>query len=122
MRIILTTFAIAAALLLSGCASLEHANNTYGQVESVKFNHAGKVYDIYDRPDLSQLVIDPPTGDMLGGAIMQGLTFGAYPGSSGAVMRLVADDFLRERKCAVVSGWLVAEPLWEFTYTCQPAN
>lgn len=113
------TAALLLPLLLTGCANIQYAVDTYDHMPRQYFDHGGVEYPIHDRPDLSKLTIETPTSEALGTAVMQGLTFGAYPGSSAAALRPVVSAYLAPRGCQPVGAFLIMEPLWEFTYECE---
>lgn len=112
------TAALLLPLLLTGCASLDYASDAYRDSEPVEYQHGGKTFTIIDNPVDSKLLI-ADTGGSMGTAVMQGLTFGAYPGPSQAIFRPVIREFLAEhRTCEITGGWLLVDPWWEFEYQC----
>ncbi len=110
------------ALATAGCTQLQYIDETYGSVEPARFSHAGKVWTIHDKPAQGRMMISPSTADAARAGVIEGLTFGLAGNASGSegVFHGVAVAYLEERdsKCRVSNGALIADPQWEFFYTC----
>jgi hypothetical protein len=115
-----------AGLMLAGCTqALMEARETYGGVEIKSFTIDGDdAYRIFDRADLSQLVITPSLANAAAMGAVRGVTLGiveTLPRGNRfepAVLGYLAST--GRQGCRIVSSDLVQQPQWEFKYDCPP--
>ena len=119
------TVAIAAtALLLCGCAGVNHAQQYQG-VEVERFAWDGSTWRIFDKPSEGRLMITPTILRSARAGFFSGLTFGALdtdipkPRYQGAVVSWIETS--GRSGCTVTDGYEVVRPQWEFTYRCPAA-
>lgn len=120
MRVFVGFAAIAFAA--TGCTQLQYIDEIYGGVAPESFAYAGKTWKIQDKPSHGRMMISPSTADALRAGAIEGLTLGLSGNASGSegVFHGVAVAFLADKngKCKVSNGALIADPQWEFFYSC----
>lgn len=116
---------IIAALALTGCANIDYLNDNYGNAPQVSFKHADHYYEVFDKPAEKRLVISTAVGAAIGAGAIRGLTFGLINNHpSEPVMHQAVDAYLKStgRICEPGTGQLIADPEWEFHYSCTAVS
>lgn len=122
MRILIVLPLIAIA---AGCASKEliAKSSEYGVTHERIETEYGK-FNVYEHPDDSRLAVSSTMAGALGQGIAKGLTFGAgniLP-SEGSYQQ-AAEAYLAKHDvfagCRITNGYLLQEPIYEFTYECD---
>lgn len=116
-------------LTQAGCGNMGYVIKTYGDVEKTEIGHDGYTYRIFDRKDLSKVMITPSIGQALRGGAIKGATFGGINiQDDKGRFTSVANDYLGKENpakiCDVKSGKMILDPQWEFVYLCtdKPKN
>ncbi len=111
-----------AALTLGGCANLDYAADNYGNTPLTELDHDGHPYRVFDKPSQNRLMITSSIGSAIGGGLIRGATFGLFSNHpSEPVMQAAAAEYLKStnRACTLQTGQLIAQPQWEFRYSCK---
>lgn len=106
---------ILAALMMGGCAGVSHIIQTYSSVSPVDVPTSADNWQVFDRPDLGRIMVNPS----LGSALVTGVTL--YQGVAPKPMaQEAAESYLKNtgRTCTVTDGYIVQSPQWEFKYSC----
>lgn len=110
-------FAAAMCLLtLAACGEgVQYAVDTYRDVPLAEFTDTVDRWRIFDRPDLSRMMVTPS----IAAAAVQGATLNATAPTEAAALA-AAQGFLSStsRNCQATSVTIVAMTLYEATYTC----
>jgi hypothetical protein len=114
---------ILAALALSGCGNMGYVMKTYNSVDNTEFDYGGHTYRIFDRKDLSKVMITPSIGQAIRGGAIKGATFGGLniQDDKGRFTSVATTYLQKERPaetCEIKSGELILDPQWEFVYLC----
>jgi hypothetical protein len=114
----------AAVLVLSGCGKMGYVMDTYGSVDNTEIDFEGYTYRIFDRKDISKVMITPSIGQAMRGGAIKGATFGGLniQDDKGRFTNVAKAYLEKERPselCEVKSGEMVLDPQWEFVYLCN---
>lgn len=117
---------VLAAAALSGCGSFGYMASTYGAFSSVErsdFDYQDESYRIFDRKDLSKVMITASLGSALLNGAARGATFGGVNiDDDQSRYTSVASAYLAKDRsaqlCKVLDGKLLVTPQWEFVYLC----
>jgi hypothetical protein len=114
---------ILATLVLSGCGSIGYVMNTYGSVDNTEIDYEGHTYRIFDRKDISKVMITPSIGQAMRGGAIKGATFGGLniQDDKGRFTNVATAYLQKDRPseiCEVKSGEMILDPQWEFVYLC----
>lgn len=112
------------ALSSTGCGTLGYIVDTYDS-RSVKgdFEYQDATYRIFDRKDLSKVMVTPSIGSSMGNGFVRGSTLGAV-NLHDDITRFtsVASAYLAKDRanqlCKVIDGKMLISPQWEFIYLC----
>ncbi len=97
---------------------------TYGDVDKTEYDHDGYTYRIFDRKDISKVMITPSIGQSFRSGAIKGATFGGVniQDDKGRFTG-VANGYLTKENatklCEVKSGVMILDPQWEFVYICN---
>ena len=118
--------AVLSASTLSGCGTMGYMMGTYGATSDAvrsDFDYQDSTYRIFDRKDLSKVMITSSLGDAALHGAARGATFGGVNidddqtrFSSATSAYLVKDRPMQS--CKVLDGKLLMTPQWEFVYLC----
>jgi hypothetical protein len=116
-------FCVAAlAGLLSGCAGLNYAMENYKGVEVQNVEYQGHPWRVFDKPAENRMMVTPSIGRAMGLGAVSGITLGAAsPDLPKPEIQGAAEAWLIKtgRTCQITDGYVIANPQWEFKYTCQ---
>ncbi len=123
MKISILAVAISTSTLF-GCANMGYVINTYGGMDHSEIEHEGYTYRIFDRKDLSKVMITPSLGQSIRGGAIKGATFGGVniQDDKGRFTGVAIDYLNKEnpaKLCEVKSGEMILDPQWEFIYLCN---
>jgi hypothetical protein len=107
-------------LVLSGCAGLDAAEE-YSDVDHVSYAVDGSTWWIWDKPRESRVMVSPNPGRSMGQGFWSGLTLGAADTEipKPQYQRVVEAWLARTgRRCAILDGYKLIKPQWEFKYRC----
>lgn len=118
-------FALLIAISTSGC-SFGYMLENYGAMTPVirsDFDYQGETYRIFDRKDLSKVMITPSLGSAALHGAARGATFGGVNiDDDQTLFAQVASAYLIKDRaaqlCKILEGKLLTTPQWEFVYLC----
>lgn len=115
--------AVAAAIGLSGCAGMSRLNS-YGFRMADAQVHVGRAgYNIWVHPVDSTIIVQERLSGALGGAVVEGFTFGIAETSPALVIpRHAAAAYLARFDCRVEDAYLLEDITTEIAYSCQGAT
>jgi hypothetical protein len=117
---------ILVSLLMTGCGTMGYMVSTYGAMSDAvwsDFDYQDATYRIFDRKDLSKIMVTASLGDAALHGAARGATFGGVnidddqPRYTSATSAYLAKD-RPSQVCRVTNGKLLVTPQWEFVYLC----
>lgn len=121
MKTLLLPTLLSAATLLTGCAGIYYAGDTYGTARKTDIDVAGITYVVSDRSDLGKMFIR----NSIGSAFDNGTRANtATDGDKDIVidMKQAGQKYLAGRgkkDCTLDSGKEIANLQYEFSYKCK---
>lgn len=114
------------SLAISGC-SFGHIIENYGAFSPVvrsDFDYQNESYRMFDRKDLSTIMITASLGSAMTNGAVRDATFGGLnPDDDQTRYSNVASAYLAkdrpDKLCKVIEGKLLVTPQWEFVYLCS---
>lgn len=118
-----TVAAVAAAGTLAGCASPQTFARAMSYVQTVhRVEMPDDTYRVFDHPTENVVMTSPSIGRAMAAGAATGATLGlADPFTPEQLHEAAARKHLDQTgraHCEIVSGYLMAEPQYEFTYEC----
>lgn len=112
------------SLIVTGCGNMGYVIKTYSDVEKTEFDFEDNTYRVFDRKDISKVMITPSIGQSLRGGAIKGATFGGLniQDDKGRFTSVATAYLKKERPselCEVKSGEMILDPQWEFVYLCN---
>lgn len=111
------------AVLLSGCANINYIMDNYSGVELKEVATQYDTFRVFDKPTENRLMITSSIASSVGQGVVGGALFNpAIAASPEPVFHEAVELYLAQsgRKCEVQPGVLLAQPQWEFRYSCDP--
>lgn len=108
--------ALAGIVALSACGEgVQYAAETYRDVPLAEFSDTTDTWRIFDRPDLSRMMVTPSVG----AALIDGAALNTTAPSEAQALA-AAQGYLASAapECRVISVRVVATTLYEAAYTC----
>jgi hypothetical protein len=126
-KLVLITILALVTLTQSACGTMGHIVSTYGafsNVERSEFDYQGETYRMFDRKDLSKVMITPSLGTAAANGFVRGATlYSVNLDNDEARYKSVAVAFLAKERmqeiCSVTESKLLITPQWEFVYLCS---
>lgn len=124
-KVALLSLSIVTALIMTGCG-MGYMVSTYGAFSDAKWSdidYDGETYRIFDRKDLSKVMVTASLGSAALNGAARGATFGGVnidddqPRYTKATLAYLAKD-RSSQSCKVLDGKLLVTPQWEFVYLC----
>ncbi len=106
----------------AGCATVQYISRNYADVPVATVETPYDNFRVYDRPGDGRMMITSSFGSAIGQGVVAGLT---YNSAIGATPKYVFQEGVEKylagtgRRCSVTDGYLLAQPQWEFRYTCE---
>lgn len=118
-------FRLAPILMISACVSneMQIKSDEYGITHEVIATRFGQ-FNVYEHPSGRSLMVTPILGDVIGQAVVNGLTLGAADTTqSEGAMQEAADAYLKKHEvfkgCFISNGYLIQKPAYEFILECK---
>jgi hypothetical protein len=121
----LLALSVSAALMSAGC-TMGYMASTYGALSDAVWtdiDYEGETYRIFDRKDLSKVMITASLSSAALNGAVRGATFGGVnidddqPRYTKAATVYLAKDRIAQT-CKILEGKLLVSPQWEFAYLC----
>lgn len=115
---------LAVALLTTGCGNLGYIIKTYDATTTrSEFDYQDETYRIFDRKDLSKVMITPSLGSSALNGAARGATFGGVniDDDQTRFTKVATAYLVKDRAtqlCKILEGKLLLTPQWEFIYLC----
>ena len=122
MRLIEAIGLILVAATGAGCATVQYISRNYADVPVTNVTTAYDDFRVYDKPGEGRMMITSSLGSAIGQGVIGGLTYNPAIGATPKpVFQEAVEKYLASagRRCAVTDGYLLAQPQWEFRYTCD---
>jgi len=121
----LTALLVFVAVTQSACGNLGYIVQTYdSSTIRSDFDYQGDTYRIFDRKDLSKVMITPSLGSSALNGVARGATlFAVNVDDDKTRFTDVAVAYLAKDRtpqiCKILEGKLLVTPQWEFVYLCN---
>ncbi len=110
------------ALILSGCAGVNYAKETYEGAFHTEFKAAnGTIYRIFDQPEKSRLMIGLSSSQSAQQGFIRGLgASSGFGATSPVLMRDAGEGYLKStgRRCESRDITLIVDSQYEIRYRC----
>lgn len=109
---------------MTGCGNFGYIIKTYDSTATrSEFDYQDETYRIFDRKDLSKVMITPSLGASALHGAARGATFGGVNiDDNQTLFTNVTTAYLAKDRstqlCKVLEGKLLITPQWEFVYLC----
>lgn len=111
------------AFSLGGCANINYIMDNYSGVGIKEVATQYDTFRVFDKPAENRLMITSSIGSAIGQGLVGGATFNpTVAAAPEPVFHEAVEMYLAQsgRKCEVQPGVLLAQPQWEFRYSCDP--
>jgi hypothetical protein len=121
----LRVIALISALMLAGCAGVQHVIDHYQGIQPVEVQMPDDRYRIFDKPADGRMMVTSSIGSAAGQGFGSGLTLGIVDTTPPLpLFQAAAEAHLAgtgRSQCRVTQGYILVKPQFEFRYTCDPA-
>ncbi len=114
-----------AAIVLGGCASMDHMMQHYANTPVQEFRNHHDNFRIFDKPADGRVMITSSIESAAAQGLVGGLTFNpALAAPPKPIYEQAVAQYLAAsgRQCTISDGYLLVQPQWEFRYTCAAAS